>query len=101
MVLLQAAGQQQSMWPTLFMMIALFAIMYFTMIRPQSKKQKEIKTFRAGLEIGSKIVTAGGIYGTIKELNELWAMVEIAQGVKIKVDLNSIFPSADSGIAKN
>lgn len=83
---------------TIFMMVALFAIMYFFMIRPQQKKQKEIQQFRASLGVGSKVVTGGGIHGVIKELTDDYAMIEIAQGVKVKVDLSSVFPSVDSGV---
>lgn len=83
---------------SILMMVALFAIMYFFMIRPQKKKQEEIQKFRAALTVGSKIVTAGGVHGVIKELTDTYAMVEIAQGVKIKVDINSIFQSVDSGV---
>ncbi|MCQ2208071.1 MAG: preprotein translocase subunit YajC [Paludibacteraceae bacterium] len=96
-ILLQAQGGASAM-STIFMMLALFGIMYFFMIRPQQNKQKEIQKFRAALGVGSKIVTAGGVHGVIKELTDSYAMVEIAQGVKIKVDINSIFPSVDSGV---
>ena len=47
----------------ILMIVALFAIFYFLMIRPQSKKQKEIRKFREGLQNGDKVITAGGIYG--------------------------------------
>ena len=47
---------------TILMMVAMFAIIYFFMIRPQNKKQKEIQNFRKGLEVGQKVITAGGIH---------------------------------------
>ncbi|MBQ4036336.1 MAG: preprotein translocase subunit YajC, partial [Paludibacteraceae bacterium] len=97
LVLLQAQGGASAMG-SIFMMVAIFAIMYFFMIRPQQKKQKEIQQFRASLGVGSKVVTGGGIHGVIKEINDVYAMIEIAQGVKVKVDLNSVFPSVDSGV---
>ena len=68
--------------------------MYFLMIRPQQKRQKEIKKFRDALTKGDKIVTAGGIYGTIRDTKENAFIVEIADGVRIRVDKGSVYPSA-------
>lgn len=96
-VLLQAAGGNS--WSFIIMMVAIFAIMYFFMIRPQNKKQKEIANFRKNLEIGQSVVTAGGIYGKIKELEDNVVVLEIAQGVKIRIDRNSIF--ADMASTQN
>ena len=81
----------------IIMMVAIFAIMYFFMIRPQQKKQKEIMTFRNNLTIGQEVVTAGGIYGKIKELDVTTVTLEIASGVKIKIDRNSIYANAQQG----
>lgn len=95
-VLLQApaAGPDGSlMW---IMLIAMFVIMYFFMIRPQNKKQKEIANFRKNLEVGQSVITAGGIYGKIKEIEDNAVIVEIASGVKIKVDKNSIYADAQA-----
>ena len=78
----------------LIMMVALFAIMYFFMIRPQNKKQKAIANFRKNLEVGQDVVTAGGIYGKIKEIDDSTVLLEIAPSVKIKIDRNSIFADA-------
>ncbi len=78
----------------LVMMIAIFAIMYFFMIRPQNKKQKQIMNFRKNLEVGQSVVTAGGIYGKVKELDGNVVVLEIAAGVKIRIDRNSIFADA-------
>ena len=67
-VFLQAAGGGD--YSFLIMMVAIFAIMYFFMIRPQNKKQKEIANFRKNLEVGQEVITAGGIYGKIKEIED-------------------------------
>ena len=75
----------------IFMMVAMFAIMYFFMIRPQNKKQKEIANFRKSLQVNQKVITAGGIHGEIKEINDSYVMLEIANGVKIKVEKSSVF----------
>ena len=68
-VFLQAQGGGD--FSFLIMMLVIFAIMYFFMIRPQNKKQKEIANFRKNLEVGQSVITAGGIYGKIKELEAL------------------------------
>lgn len=93
-IMLQAGGGNFSM---IIMMVAIFAIMYFFMIRPQQKKQKEIINFRNNLTIGQEVVTAGGIYGKIKELDVTTVTLEIASGVKIKMDRNSIYANAQQG----
>ena len=93
-ILLQQA-QQGSVWESLIMIVALIAIFYFFMIRPQSKKQKEIKKFREGLQKGDKVITAGGIYGIIKEIKETSFVIEVTDNVKIRVDKNSVYPSAE------
>ncbi|MGM9802717.1 MAG: preprotein translocase subunit YajC [Muribaculaceae bacterium] len=88
-VLLQAsAGGGMS---SLLMIVALIVIFYFFIIRPQSKKQKEIRKFRDSLKNGDKVVTAGGIYGKIKEIKDNVVILEIADGVRIRIDKGSIY----------
>lgn len=95
MTLLQAPGAAQQgggmMW---IMLIAMFAIMYFFMIRPQNKKQKEINNFRKSLQLNQRVITAGGIHGTVKEINDSDVVLEVASNVRIRVDKNSIFAAA-------
>lgn len=91
-VILQAqAGGDYSF---LIMMVAIFAIMYFFMIRPQNKKQKEIMNFRKNLEVGQEVISAGGIYGKVKSIEDNVVVLEIASGVKIRIDKNSIYANA-------
>ncbi|MDR2843925.1 MAG: preprotein translocase subunit YajC [Candidatus Symbiothrix sp.] len=78
----------------ILMMVALFAIMYFFMIRPQQKKQKEIEKQRASMRVGDKVVTSGGIHGKLKEINDADYVVEIAEGIKIKIDKAAVFAAA-------
>jgi preprotein translocase subunit YajC len=84
----------------LIMMVAIFAIMYFFMIRPQNKKQKEIATFRQNLQVGQEVVTAGGIYGKVKEIEDRVIVLEVSQNVKIRIDRNSIYADAASNQAQ-
>ena len=78
------------MW---IMLIAMFAIMYFFMIRPQQKKQKELNNFRKSLQINQKVITAGGIYGVVKEIGDTEVVLEIDKNVRIHIDKNSIYAS--------
>ncbi len=76
---------------SIIMIIALVAIFYFFMIRPQSKRQKEERQFRESLQKGDKVVTIGGLHGRIREVkNDGTVVVEIAENVKITVELNAI-----------
>lgn len=74
-----------------FFLIAMIFIFYFLMIRPQRKRQKEIDNFRKGLQAGQEVVTSGGIYGKVKEINDNVVILEIAHNVCIKVDKSTIF----------
>ena len=90
------AAQGAGDYSFLIMMVAIFAIMYFFMIRPQNKKQKVIQNFRKNLEVGQSVITAGGIYGKINEIEDNKVVVEIAPSVKNKVDKNSIYADAQA-----
>lgn len=95
-ILLQAAQSSgmSGMGGTLFMMVAIIAVFYFFMIRPQQKKQKELQKSRAAMKVGDKVVSSGGIHGRIKEVGDTWFLVEVADGVKIKFEKASVFASS-------
>ena len=99
LIFLQAApaaeGAQQGGWSFWVMMIAIFVIFYFFMIRPQQKKQKELQAQRDALKKGDKVVSAGGIYGIIKEVQETTFLIEIAKDVVIKMDKGSVYVAAE------
>ena len=71
-------------------LVVIFAVFWFFLIRPQQKRQKELVKFRNALEKGQKIITAGGIYGTIKEVKETYVLVEVDSNVAIRVDKNMV-----------
>lgn len=77
----------------ILMLVIMFAIMWFLMIRPQQKKQKEIRNFQNSLQEGQQVVTGGGIYGTVKSIDLAAGTIdlEVAKGVVIKVDKGSVF----------
>ncbi len=101
-ILLQAQSSAGSSWSGMLMIVAMIAIFYFVMIRPQSKKQKELKKQREAMQNGDRVVTAGGIHGRIKELREGTdtMLVEVAPGVSIKVDRASVYPVVEAAPAK-
>jgi preprotein translocase, YajC subunit len=90
--LLQAAPAQGmgGNWSFILMMLALFVVMYFFMIRPQQKRQKELRAFRDTLQKGNKVITAGGIYGIVVEIKETSVLIEVDNNVKLRVDKGSI-----------
>ena len=85
------AGVAGILGSPIFMFVIIIAIMYFMMIRPQRKRQKEIDNFRRGLQPGMEVVTSGGIYGKVKEINEGIVVLEIANNVNIRVDISVVF----------
>ena len=98
LIFLQAAtaaeGQQGSQWSFWIMMILIFVVFYFFMIRPQTKRQKELQKQREAMKKGDKVVTAGGIYGEIKEVQDAAFIITIAKDVTIKVSKESVFADA-------
>ena len=94
MIFLQAAQAAQQPqgggWTMWVMLILIIVVMWFFMIRPQRKQQKELQKFRDGLSKGDKVVTIGGIYGTVAEIKDKTLLLEIDNNVKIKVDKNSV-----------
>ena len=97
----EAAQAQGSQWSFWIMIIALFAIMWLFMIRPQRKQQKELEKFRNELKKGDKVITAGGIYGTIGEIEEKTVLLKVDGDVKLRVDKSSIVrDSSDAQVQK-
>lgn len=80
----------------LIMFAVIIAIMYFMMIRPQRKRQKEIENFRRGLQVGQEVVTSGGIYGKVKEINDGVVLLEIAHNVNVRVDISVVFANPNA-----
>ena len=81
------AGGGMSFW---LMIVAMIAIMYFFMWRPESKRRKQMENFRNGLKKGDKVITAGGIYGTVKEVQPTSLLIEVDSNVTLRVDKNMV-----------
>lgn len=87
-------GGEGNPYQGLIMILLVFVVFYFFMIRPQMKKQKEVKKFRESIKAGDKVVTAGGIHGKIKEVKETTFVVDVAENVRVTVEKSSVFASA-------
>lgn len=96
-ILLQAQAQGGG-YGMLIMMVAIFAIMYFFMIRPQQKQQKKIREFQNALKENDKVVLGGGIHGTVRRVDLANGIVEveIARGVVVTVDKNGVYADSAS-----
>ena len=80
------SGQMQF----ILMMLMIFVVFYFFMIRPQMRRQKELKNFRETLKKGDRIVTTGGIYGKINNISENVITIDVGNNVLIKIDKNAV-----------
>ena len=89
-VLQENAQPQGGGMSFLFLIIAMFAIMYFLMIRPQQKKQKQLNEFRRNLQPGDKVVTIGGIYGIVDTIEEKHILLTVCKDFRIRVDKSSV-----------
>jgi preprotein translocase subunit YajC len=90
LLMMQPQGQDSNPFMSFLPLLLIVVVFYFFMIRPQMKRQKEVRKFRESLAKGDKVVTTGGIYGRIVEVKETSIILEIAKDVHIKVDKNGI-----------
>jgi preprotein translocase subunit YajC len=89
-VLMSTPQQGQSPWSSLIPLLLIMVVFYFFLIRPQMKRQKELKTFRESLKKGDRIVTTGGIYGKINNISDHVITVDVGNNVLLKVDKSSV-----------
>lgn len=90
LIFLMPQSPDQSPVPSFVFLLLIILVFYFFMIRPQMKRQKDLKNYRENLNKGDKIVTTGGIYGKILDIKDQTVTVEIAENVRIKIDKNAI-----------
>jgi preprotein translocase subunit YajC len=86
----EAVGTTGASFMSLLPMVAIFAIFYFFLIRPQVKRQKEVTNMLSELKKGDKVVAAGGLHGTIYKIDENVIYLEIAENVKIQASKSSV-----------
>lgn len=88
--LMGAPQEGQSPFISFLPLLLIILVFYFFMIRPQMKKQKELRNFREGLQKGDKVVTTGGIYGKINDISGQVLTVDVGNNVHIKVDKSAV-----------
>lgn len=86
----QPAGGDSNPLMSFLPLVLIVVVFYFFIIRPQMKRQKELKKFRESIAKGDKVITTGGIMGKINDVKEDHLVIEIADNVRIKVDKNSV-----------
>jgi preprotein translocase subunit YajC len=89
-VLMTSPQQGQSPWSSLIPLLLIMVVFYFFLIRPQMKRQKELKTFRESLKKGDRIITAGGIYGKINNISDNVITIDVGNNVLLKVDKSAV-----------
>lgn len=83
-------GAEKSNPQFFIMMILMVVVFYFFMIRPQVKKQKDMRNFRDSLKKGDKVITTGGIYGKINNISDSIITIDVGNNVILKIDKNAI-----------
>jgi preprotein translocase subunit YajC len=89
-----------SIWPMLVFLVVIFAMFYFVMIRPQRKRQKEHEAMMQGLQKGDRVITAGGIFGTIESVGEDSLVIKVEGGTTLRVSRNSVALRRDETTTK-
>jgi preprotein translocase subunit YajC len=103
LTLLQAAGAAEGGgmgYGNIILIVLMVVVFYFFMIRPQQKRQKEIRKFQESIQPGTDVVTSGGIHGKVKEVKDTYFVVEIAENTRVKVEKSSVFASLTDAQAK-
>jgi preprotein translocase subunit YajC len=96
-----AGGAQPNALMQLLPLVLIFVVFYFLLIRPQAKRAKEHKAMVAALAVGDEVVTSGGLLGRITETGEQFLTVEIADGVRVKVQRHTVSTVLPKGTLKN
>jgi preprotein translocase subunit YajC len=89
-LLMTPSAQGQNPLVSLIPLLLIIVVFYFFMIRPQMKRQKELVNYRSSLKKGDKVITTGGIYGKVSEVNDQSLTLEIADNIHIKVDKSAV-----------
>jgi preprotein translocase subunit YajC len=96
-----AGGAQPNAFVQLLPLVLIFVVFYFLLIRPQAKRAKEHKAMVAALAVGDEVVTAGGILGKVTETGDQFLTVELAEGVRVKIQRHTVGAVLPKGTLKN
>ena len=94
-LLMAPKTEDQNPLMTFLPLILIAVVFYFFMIRPQAKKQKDLRTYRESLKKGDKIVTTGGIYGKVVDIKDNVVVIDVGEQVRIKIDKSAVLKNAD------
>jgi preprotein translocase subunit YajC len=95
------AGPAGGGFESIFLIVAMFAVLYFLMIRPQMKRAKEHKAMVEALQKGDEVITAGGVLGRISKVSDAYVSVEIANNVEIQVQRAAVQTVLPKGTIKS
>ena len=95
-----AGGDMQSSLMSMLPLVLMFVVLYFVMIRPQMKRQKEHRTMIEALAKGDEVATVGGVLGKVTKLGDVYIGVEIANGIEIQVQRSAIVQVLPKGTVK-
>ena len=95
-----AGGDLQSSLMSMLPLLLMFAVLYFVMIRPQMKKQKEHRAMIEALAKGDEVVTAGGLLGKVSKIGDAYIGVELAQGVEVQLQRSAVVQVLPKGTLK-
>lgn len=96
-----AEGGMLSSLTSMLPLVLMFVVLYFVMIRPQMKKQKEHRAMIEALAKGDEVVTAGGLLGTVTKLGEVYLSLELATGVDVQLQRSAIVQVLPKGSIKS
>jgi len=97
----QAGGAQGGGIESMVLIVVMFGVLYFMMIRPQMKRAKEHKTMIEALQKGDEVISGGGVLGRVSKINEQYISVEIATGVEVQMQRSSVQLVLPKGTLKN
>ena len=97
----QAGGAQGGGIESMVLIVVMFGVLYFMMIRPQMKRAKEHKTMIEALQKGDEVISGGGVLGRVSKMNEQYISVEIASGVEVQMQRSSVQLVLPKGTLKN
>jgi preprotein translocase subunit YajC len=95
-----AGGDMQSSLMSMLPLVLMFVVLYFVMIRPQMKKQKEAKAMIDALAKGDEVVTVGGMLGRVTKINDNSLSLEVANGVEVQIQRNAVVQVLPKGSIK-
>jgi preprotein translocase subunit YajC len=96
-----AGGSQPNAFVQLLPLVLIFVVFYFLLIRPQAKRAKEHKAMVAALGVGDEVATAGGILGKVTEAGDQFLTLEVAEGVRVKVQRHTVTSVLPKGTLKS